>query len=191
MSSFKDIVTHKLFAWKKIVYIYIYIYMCVCVCVFKEDLALNNPQGLICHKTKLNHQKRVKIYQHKRQNKMGAASFKQCTFSYLFRCLYLSNGLLGLVFSWTNIPRHQTVVALYASLGISLFKRRMGNPIGHWKFTNTFHHLVYRRLQLPLWFKRKTFFFKLLFFYNLFFFSNYLCSFWRKGTILFWYQINI
>ena len=27
--------------------------MCVCVsvCVFKQDLALNNPHGLICHKT--------------------------------------------------------------------------------------------------------------------------------------------
>ena len=25
--------------------------MCVCVCVHKLDLALNNPQWLICHKT--------------------------------------------------------------------------------------------------------------------------------------------
>ena len=25
--------------------------VCVCVCVYKEDLALNNPQGLICHQT--------------------------------------------------------------------------------------------------------------------------------------------
>ena len=42
-------------------YIYIYICVCVCVCwgvcvsisvcVCKQDLALNNLQGLICHKT--------------------------------------------------------------------------------------------------------------------------------------------
>ena len=28
--------------------------MCVCVCVCKEDLALNNLQWLICHKTQPN-----------------------------------------------------------------------------------------------------------------------------------------
>ena len=33
-------------------YIYIYIYIYVCVCVCKQDLALNNLQCLICHKTK-------------------------------------------------------------------------------------------------------------------------------------------
>ena len=53
------------------IYIYIYVCVCVCVCVYKEDFALNNPtkayyiyliymysddlalnnlQGLICHK---------------------------------------------------------------------------------------------------------------------------------------------
>ena len=38
------------------IYIYIYIYMCVCVCVCvcKQDLALNDPQGLICHKVQPN-----------------------------------------------------------------------------------------------------------------------------------------
>ena len=25
--------------------------VCVCVCVCKQELALNNPYGLICHKT--------------------------------------------------------------------------------------------------------------------------------------------
>ena len=29
-----------------LIYIYIYIY----ICIYKEDLALNNLQGLICHK---------------------------------------------------------------------------------------------------------------------------------------------
>ena len=42
----------------KIIHIYIYIYICVCVCVCvcvcNNDLALNNPKGLICHKTKPN-----------------------------------------------------------------------------------------------------------------------------------------
>ena len=37
------------------------IYMCVCVCVrecvYKYDLALNNPQKLICHKTQPNQTK--------------------------------------------------------------------------------------------------------------------------------------
>ena len=42
--SFKN-VNYKLFAYN------IYIYVCVCVCVCEHDLALNNPQGLICHKT--------------------------------------------------------------------------------------------------------------------------------------------
>ena len=28
--------------------------VCVCVCVCLEDFVLNNPQGLICHKTKPN-----------------------------------------------------------------------------------------------------------------------------------------
>ena len=44
-------------------YIYIYIYVCVSVCVcvsniYKQNLALNNPQGLVCDKpnpTKPNH----------------------------------------------------------------------------------------------------------------------------------------
>ena len=39
-----------------IYYIYIYIY------IIKKDLALNNLQWLICHKTKLNH---IKYYMHK------------------------------------------------------------------------------------------------------------------------------
>ena len=30
----------------------IYIYIYICVCVFKEYLALNNHQKVICHKTK-------------------------------------------------------------------------------------------------------------------------------------------
>ena len=25
--------------------------LCICVCVYKKDLALNNKQGLMCHKT--------------------------------------------------------------------------------------------------------------------------------------------
>ena len=36
------------------IYIYIYVCVCACVCVCKEDLALNNLQWLICHKTQLN-----------------------------------------------------------------------------------------------------------------------------------------
>ena len=32
------------------IYIYIYICVCVCVCVNKQDLVLNNLQGLICPK---------------------------------------------------------------------------------------------------------------------------------------------
>ena len=35
---------YKLFTYK--------LYVCVCVC--KQDLVLNNPQGLICHKTQPN-----------------------------------------------------------------------------------------------------------------------------------------
>ena len=41
--SFKNYVTNKLFAYKSCV--------CVCVCVCVKDLALNNQQRLICHKT--------------------------------------------------------------------------------------------------------------------------------------------
>ena len=33
------------------IYIYICVCVCVCVCVCKQDLALNNVQWLICHKT--------------------------------------------------------------------------------------------------------------------------------------------
>ena len=32
-----------------------YVYVCVC----KQDLALNNPQGLICHKTQPNQTKNL------------------------------------------------------------------------------------------------------------------------------------
>ena len=39
----------------KYIYIYMCVCVCVCVCVFKHDLALNNPQGLECHKTQPNH----------------------------------------------------------------------------------------------------------------------------------------
>ena len=41
---FKNNVTYKLFT---------YIYMCVCMCV-NQDLALDNLQGLMCHKTQAN-----------------------------------------------------------------------------------------------------------------------------------------
>ena len=41
--SFKNNVTYKIFACKSYIYIYIYIYI--------KDLALNNLQGVICHKT--------------------------------------------------------------------------------------------------------------------------------------------
>ena len=41
-NSLKNKVTDKLSACKS------YIYMCVCV--YKLDLTLNNPRGLICHK---------------------------------------------------------------------------------------------------------------------------------------------
>ena len=37
-NSFKNIVTYKLIAYK--------------LCIYKYELALNNPQGLICHETK-------------------------------------------------------------------------------------------------------------------------------------------
>ena len=33
--------------------------VCVWVCVYKDDLALNNLQWLICHKTKPNRQSKV------------------------------------------------------------------------------------------------------------------------------------
>ena len=36
------------------IYIYICVCVCVCVCVYKQDLALNNLQWLICCKTKPN-----------------------------------------------------------------------------------------------------------------------------------------
>ena len=47
--SLKNKVINKLFTYNSYIYIYIYIYIYMCVCV-KQYLALNNPQGLICHK---------------------------------------------------------------------------------------------------------------------------------------------
>ena len=47
-NSFKNYVTDKSFTYK---YIYIYIY------INKQDLTLNNPQGLICHETPQNQTK--------------------------------------------------------------------------------------------------------------------------------------
>ena len=41
------------------IYIYVCVCVCVCVCVYKEDLALNNLQWFICHKTKINQAKLV------------------------------------------------------------------------------------------------------------------------------------
>ena len=51
-------VTYKLFAYKSYISVCLCVYVslccvCVCVCVFvrEQDLALNNPQVLICHET--------------------------------------------------------------------------------------------------------------------------------------------
>ena len=41
----------------QIIYIYIYVYICMHVRIYKQDLALNNLQGLICHKTQPTNQK--------------------------------------------------------------------------------------------------------------------------------------
>ena len=51
--SFKNNVTCKLFAHKPYIYIYVYIYIYIYIYIEREreNLALNNPQGLICHKT--------------------------------------------------------------------------------------------------------------------------------------------
>ena len=49
-NSFKSKLTYKLFIYKSSIYICV----CVCVCV-KQDLALNNPRGLSCHKKPTNH----------------------------------------------------------------------------------------------------------------------------------------
>ena len=44
-NSSRNEFTFKLFAYKSYIYICVCVYVCVC------DLALNNSQGLICHKT--------------------------------------------------------------------------------------------------------------------------------------------
>ena len=45
--SFKNF-NYKLFAYN--IYIYIYMCVCVCVCVYEQNLILNKPEGLMCHK---------------------------------------------------------------------------------------------------------------------------------------------
>ena len=52
--SFKNNFAYKLFTCKSYIYIYIYIYIYTHTHTHTEDLALNNPQGLMYHETQPN-----------------------------------------------------------------------------------------------------------------------------------------